>query len=419
MPGLAERMPTVSNGGRSYSFKLRSGLRYPDGTRVRASDFAHTVRRARSLSRTARQLFSGIVSVHATDENRAVTVSLRGPDPAFPYVLASTFAGLVPGRTPLRTGLRRPPAGLGPYELIRTTPDGGYTLRRNVRFQVPGIPTGFIDRITAQPFADRGRATRAVITGRLDYLQGTPPIALLPDLRSKYEDRYAEHPSLSTRFLRLAPRGALKRRRLRHAIAYATDEKKIGRLSHGLTEPTCNVVPRQLSGYRLLDPCPWGDPTGSPDLLRARALVERLPRPPVLTLSARPRDRVVGRYFARTLKTIGIRARLRLTRGGGRGPLALGAVSPRLPDAAGLLQASFDHVDRRLARRGVEAAREPDQTRRAALAADLEQRLVRRAVLLPYGNDVRTIFVSERLDLQGCARFQPLYGNDYSSFCLK
>jgi peptide/nickel transport system substrate-binding protein len=424
IPGLAERLPTVSNGGRWYSFRLRSGLRYPGGTRVRASDFRHTLLRSRALSPVARRLFADVATVHARDATRDVTVGLRRPDPAFPHALASTFAGFVPARTPVRTGLRRPAPGLGPYELVRTTQDGGFTLRRNADFHLPGIPAAFIDKVTARPLANRARATRAVITGGIDYVQGTPPVALLPDLRSKYGDRYAQHPSLSTRYLLLAARGALKRRHLRQAIAYATDEEKIGRLSHGLVEPTCNIVPPDLPGRRRLDPCPWGDPGGSPDLVKARALVQRLPKTPTLTILARPRDRAVGRYYARTLRTLGVRAALRLERSGRPGSLGpgggavLGTVSPGVPDAARLL-AGLAPGGGRSARVSLEAAREPDPARRAALAADLEKSLVQRALVLPYGNDVRTVFVSERLDFQNCARFHPLYGNDYSSFCLK
>ena len=89
-----------------------------------------------------------------------------------------------------------------------------------------------------------------MIAGRIDYMEETPPAALLPDLRSKYSDRFGEHPSLTTRYLLVIPRGPLGRNRLRDAIAYAIDEGKLARLSQGLIQPTCNLVPQQLAGYR-------------------------------------------------------------------------------------------------------------------------------------------------------------------------
>jgi peptide/nickel transport system substrate-binding protein len=435
IPGVAEQLPTVSRGGRSYSFRLRAGLHYWDGTPVRAGDFAHTVRRSRALSASARRVFRAVARIEARDRPRTVTVQLRRPDPAFPYALASTFAGLVPGTTPLRARSRRPPPGLGPYELVRATPGGGFTLRRNPAFHLPGIPGGYIDEITARPFGDATPAARDVIAGRIDYMEETPPVALLPDLRSKYHDRYAEHPALSTHYLLLAARRPLNRRRVRQAIAYAIDEEKIARLSHGLVQPTCNMLPPQLPGYQRLDPCPWGGPTGTPDLVRARALVGHGQAAAAITILARRGDRLIGRYYANTLGTLGLRARLRLVNParaigpGAAGQAALGSLSAPVPDAAVMLgrlvagaggfALSLRSGGPSLERLGADALDQPNLGQRAALSAELDKALVRRALALPYGNDLRTTFVSERIDLRSCARFHPLYGNDYSSFCLK
>ncbi len=51
--------------------------------------------------------------------------------------------------------------------------------------------------------------------------------------------------------------------------------------------------------------------------------------------------------------------------------------------------------------------------------AKLDSRVVDRAYLAPFGSEKRDTFLSERLDSDNCARFNPVYGNDYSSFCLK
>ena len=61
VPGLAEALPKVANRGRTYSFRLRRGLVYSDGTPLRASDFRRTVERALVLSPEGRRLFGGIV----------------------------------------------------------------------------------------------------------------------------------------------------------------------------------------------------------------------------------------------------------------------------------------------------------------------------------------------------------------------
>src|SRR5918992_2345339 len=45
IPGVAEELPKISNGGKTYTFKIRDGLKYSDGQPVKASDFEHTIQR--------------------------------------------------------------------------------------------------------------------------------------------------------------------------------------------------------------------------------------------------------------------------------------------------------------------------------------------------------------------------------------
>ena len=50
VPGLAESLPKISNGGKTYTLTLRKGLKYSDGTPVKASDFTSTVERMFKLN---------------------------------------------------------------------------------------------------------------------------------------------------------------------------------------------------------------------------------------------------------------------------------------------------------------------------------------------------------------------------------
>ena len=43
VPGLAQSMPTVSRNGRTYKFTLRKGLRYSDGSPIKAGDFEYAI----------------------------------------------------------------------------------------------------------------------------------------------------------------------------------------------------------------------------------------------------------------------------------------------------------------------------------------------------------------------------------------
>jgi peptide/nickel transport system substrate-binding protein len=67
-----------------------------------------------------------------------------------------------------------------------------------------------------------------------------------------------------------------------------------------------------------------------------------------------------------------------------------------------------------------ELNKEPEMTDDvAAKWKDLNDKLVERAWIAPYGHRKLATFVSERMDFDNCTRFHPVWNNDYTSFCLK
>ena len=49
IPGLATALPTISDGGKTYTMTMRKGLVFSNGKPVKASDFAYTVERVIKL----------------------------------------------------------------------------------------------------------------------------------------------------------------------------------------------------------------------------------------------------------------------------------------------------------------------------------------------------------------------------------
>ena len=70
IPGLAEALPKVSDGGKTYTLVLRQGLKYSDGTPVRASDFKHVDRTAFELSSPASTFYTDIVGAERFAETK-------------------------------------------------------------------------------------------------------------------------------------------------------------------------------------------------------------------------------------------------------------------------------------------------------------------------------------------------------------
>ncbi len=60
IPGLAEELPTISEDGKTYELKLRKGLKYSDGSPVKASDFEHAIKRVLNLESGGSAFFLGI-----------------------------------------------------------------------------------------------------------------------------------------------------------------------------------------------------------------------------------------------------------------------------------------------------------------------------------------------------------------------
>ena len=85
VPGLAESWD-ISEDGLTYTFTLREGVTFHDGTAMTAEDVVFTLDRARAEDSTNAQkpLFAGIESVEAVDDT-TVVVTLGAPDGAFPF----------------------------------------------------------------------------------------------------------------------------------------------------------------------------------------------------------------------------------------------------------------------------------------------------------------------------------------------
>ena len=110
VPYLAQALPTVSSDGLTYTMTLRKGLKYSDGTAVKASDFPATIERDYKIDSPGVGFFGNIVGtdtiaktkkghisgITADDATGKITIKLKSPQGDFEYILATEFAALVP-----------------------------------------------------------------------------------------------------------------------------------------------------------------------------------------------------------------------------------------------------------------------------------------------------------------------------------
>jgi peptide/nickel transport system substrate-binding protein len=75
VPALAEDLPTVSSDGKTYTLTLRSGLKYSDGTPVKASDFKFAVKRLFLLDSSGVGFFANIVGADQFSKTKKGDIS--------------------------------------------------------------------------------------------------------------------------------------------------------------------------------------------------------------------------------------------------------------------------------------------------------------------------------------------------------
>ena len=96
-PQLAAEMPQISDDGKTYTFKLRQGVTFQDGSKMTSEDVKFSLERANWMNHPegAGFLLDGIESIEAPDPT-TVVIQLSGADITFGAKLAYTVATIVP-----------------------------------------------------------------------------------------------------------------------------------------------------------------------------------------------------------------------------------------------------------------------------------------------------------------------------------
>ena len=168
-PGLAESW-TVSEDGTLYTFTLRSGVTFHDGTTMTAEDVVFTLDRARAEGSTNAQpgLFANIVSVAAPDD-LTVVVTLDGPDGAFPFDMAWGDAVIVAPESAETNATN--PVGTGPFRFANWVQGDRVELVRNDAYW--GEPVA-LQAATFRFITDPNAAFAAMMAGDVDAFPNFP-----------------------------------------------------------------------------------------------------------------------------------------------------------------------------------------------------------------------------------------------------
>ena len=185
-------LPRISHERRIYRLTLREGLRYSNGTRVKASDFKRRssgtscstrpalpssgTSSARTPSRGTRR--AGSAASSSTTRPARSSSTSRSREADFSNVLASEFAAPVPASAPRADTTLNPLPATGPYEIKSYPPKSRIVEERNPHFQAwrfhGSVPAGNPDRVTWDIVPTAGAALHAVLTGKDDWMSYWP-----------------------------------------------------------------------------------------------------------------------------------------------------------------------------------------------------------------------------------------------------
>jgi peptide/nickel transport system substrate-binding protein len=289
VPYLAKSMPTVSAGGKNFKFTLRSGLKYSDGTAVKASDFRYTIERDFKMDSPGVGFFTDISGVSGdngfaatkkghisgivTDDSAGtIEIKLDQPRGDFLYILATEFAHLVPTGTPASDQSTKPIPATGPYMVQSYTPSRSFTIVRNPNFnnQIPTMPSGNPDKVVGKIITDPVAAYQQVVSGKSDYDFQPIPNDRLPEAQSKYKAQLKIYTNANTYYYAInnaiPPFNNIQARK---AAQMAVDPNAIiSGIYGGLGRPTENFLPPGYPQYKKIDAWHF-------DLAKAKQLVQQ------------------------------------------------------------------------------------------------------------------------------------------------
>ncbi|MEV0287815.1 ABC transporter substrate-binding protein [Kribbella sp. NPDC050820] len=302
VPDLATDTGKVSDGGKTWTYKLKPGLKYADGSPIVAADIKYGIERSFAPELSGglgyhKSLLVGgdkytgpykgaqLASVETPDDS-TIVFKLNKPFGDWPWVVSMPAFSPVPkaaDKDPAHYG--EDPVASGPYQVKAYTPGSKLELERNPNWDKTtdqartGLPDAIVidmglqaDVVNQRLIADAGDDKFAAATGV------SVPAALIPTVSGNpaVKSRVATSPSGALQYLAMnTKRPALANPEVRKAIQYAVDKQAVqvaeGGPEYGGEIATTLITPG-IEGYQKYDlyqAPPQGDPEKAKSMLAA------------------------------------------------------------------------------------------------------------------------------------------------------
>jgi peptide/nickel transport system substrate-binding protein len=329
IPALATALPVASHGGKTYTFTLRSGLHYSDGTAIKASDVITAVERDLKIPWQAASFISGYIKgadayakgkaktvsgITADDSSGKITVNLVAPFSPIVDIFALPGTAPVPPNTPAKNLASKGTIGDGPYMWSKIDPEHSYTLVQNPKFDVPGLPKGHAATIVYNVNSNVLANAEQVLNNQADVFDpgDTLPPSILQKIKTSATTRYKTVPLNSSWYFWFGvQKPPFNNIYAREAVMAAMDDRALSRLDSGFMTPDCHMIPFGIPGHSSPSNCPFHNPNGPPNMTLAKQLMAKSGmKGQAVTIYGEERSprRQYLDYFAGVLNSLGFKA---------------------------------------------------------------------------------------------------------------
>jgi len=461
VPGLAKALPKISEDGKTYTLFLRPGLRYSDGTPVRASDFTNSVERMFRLDSGGSGFFTdivgaehfleadqgGIPGIETDDKSGEIVIHLIEPRGTFTNELGLLFTAPLPPGTPDQNLTASPPPATGPYVIASSQPGRGWEYERNPQWQkknaklLPDLPGGHVDKIDVTVVRNSSTQVNDVEQGKFDFMENPPPADRYAEVKSRYEgSQFRVEPQINTYYFwmntRKAPFDDLE---VRQAVNYAVDPAALERIYAGSLARLQQVLPEGMPGHKRFELYPH-------NLAKAKQMIaEADPSDREITVWTDDEgpNEAAATYYQDVLEKLGFDAKLKVLSADNYFTVMGNRSTPDLdtgwtnwfedyPNPNDFFEPllSADSIqptnntnwsqidDAALSAKIAKLGAEPLGPEQEAEYADLDREFMEQAPWAPYGTLTVSTFVSSAIDLDKVI-FNPTFGQDLTSFQFK
>ncbi|HWV07398.1 MULTISPECIES: glutathione ABC transporter substrate-binding protein GsiB [Burkholderiales] len=259
----------VSKDGLVYTFKLRSGVKFHDGTPFNAEAVKQTFERVINPDNKLKRynLYKNISKIEAVDD---LTAKFTLKEPFAPFVNSLAHpSGVIISPAALKQygkDIVQHPVGTGPFKFVEWKPSDYMKVAKFDGYWQKGLPK--VDSITWRPVVDNNTRASMMQTNEAHFAFPVPPEAVA-NLEKKPSLEVTKAPSIIHRYISMnVTQKPFDNPKVREALNYAINKEALSKVAFaGSAIPAEGVLPKGVEFATKLGPWPY-DPAKAKALLK-------------------------------------------------------------------------------------------------------------------------------------------------------